>query len=92
LGKPLAEFLRRRVYPRQRKLGRVGAAWGEMLPEGLREHTCLEGLARGTLRVLVDDAASLYELRLATEDLLEQLRQACPSAGVSEIHFVRGCW
>jgi hypothetical protein len=85
-------FLKARVYPRQRKLGALAGVWTELLPETLLEHTCLEGLARGRLRVLVDDAASLYELGLLKQELLDRLRELAPNAAPSEIKFVRGQW
>lgn len=92
LAQSLDAFLRRRVYPRQRKLGRLAQAWQHLLPETLQEHTCLDSLNRGRLKVLVDDAASLYELNLMKHQLLDQLRQLCPNAAPSDLRLVRGRW
>ena len=95
-AKPLAnlldKFVRREVAPRQKKLGRLGQAWRELLPEELLKHTCLENLYRGTLRVLVDDASSLFELNQIKEELLDQLREFCPNVAPDQIRFVRGHW
>ena len=94
--KPLAtlveKFVRREVAPRQKKLSRIGQAWQELLPAELLEHTCLENLYHGTLRVLVDDAPSLFELSQIKEELLHQLRELCPNAAPAQIRFVRGRW
>ena len=94
--RPLAnlvdKFMRREVIPRQKKLLRLGHVWQEVLPEELLEHTCLETLYRGTLRVLVDNAPSLFELNQMKEELLNQLQQHCPNVAPVEIRFVRGLW
>jgi Dna[CI] antecedent, DciA len=92
LAKFVDQFVRREVVPRQKKLSRLGQAWCELLPEMLRKHTCLENIYRGTLKILVDDGPSLYELSQLKEELLVQLRQLCPSVAPAEIRFVRGFW
>ena len=95
-AKPLAnlvnKFVKQEVAPRQKKLSRLGQTWGELLPEELLNHTCLENLYRGTLRVLVDDAPSLFELNQIKEELLDQLREHCPDVAPAQIRFVRGYW
>jgi len=95
-AKPLAnivdKFLKREVAPRQKKLSRLGQAWVELLPKELLKHTCLESLYHGTLRVLVDDAPSLFELNQIKEELLDQLQEFCPNVAPVQIRFVRGYW
>ena len=86
------KFIRREVAPRQKKLSRLGQVWRELLPKELLEHTCLENLYRGTLRVLVDDASSLFELNQIKEELLDQLQEFCPNIAPAQIRFVRGYW
>ncbi|MBN1844179.1 MAG: DUF721 domain-containing protein [Sedimentisphaerales bacterium] len=85
-------FMRREVVARQKRLGRLGRAWQEILPAELVRHSCLEGLRGGTLRVLVDNSSSLYELNQSKESLLAQLRQSCPADAPAAIRFVRGQW
>ena len=92
LAKVVDQFIRREVAPRQKKLSCLGQAWRKLLPEALLEHTCLENIYHGKLKVLVDDGPSLYELSQLKEELLDQLRQCCPSVAPVEIRFVRGCW
>ena len=96
-GRPLKtaldRFMRREVYPRHRKTGRLGRAWEELLPAELVEHSCLDGLRNGQLQVLVDSAAHLYELNLLVKQgLLNELRQECPSVAISRIKLTRGTW
>lgn len=93
LGELLDKFLRQAVIPRQKKLSRLGRAWQELLPPELGEHSCPESLHSSRLRILVDDAASMYELELLLkEGLLEQLRTCCPRMSISQVKLVRGQW
>jgi hypothetical protein len=93
LKESVGRFMKKVVYPRQRKLSVIGEAWREALPAELVEHSCLEDLRGGRLTVLVDSAPHLYELRLLIQQgLVDQLREACPKGGVSEIILRRGTW
>jgi len=93
LGQSVDKFLRQVIIPRQKKLSKLGQAWKELLPPELAEHSCLEGLRAGQLRVLVDSAAHLSELNLLLrEGLLDELRQMCPQVSLSRIKLVRGQW
>ena len=93
LGNAVQTFMDRVVEPRQEKLGQLALAWSQLLPPELDQHSCLGNLYRGTLRVLVDDATSLYELNLLQQQgLLNELRQLCPTVSVSSLRLVRGHW
>lgn len=93
LNEILRKFLNRKFLSRQRNLFKLGQAWRELLPPGLVRHSCLESLHGGNLRVLVDDAASMYELQLLDqEELLEQLRQFCSGTAITQIKYIRGQW
>ncbi len=85
-------FMKRDVYPRQRKLAFLAHAWQQLLPDELIEHTCLENIRGGRLRVLVDNAPCLHELTLLKENLLTQLYELCSEVTLTDINFVRGCW
>ncbi|KPK75756.1 MAG: hypothetical protein AMJ79_09895 [Phycisphaerae bacterium SM23_30] len=93
LGTLVDNVLERLVYPRQGKLSRLQAAWRELLPNELQAHSRLERLYRGQLQVLVDNAASLYEIKLLVDQgLAEQLQRLCPAVKLSRIKIVRGQW
>lgn len=92
LADSITKFVRREVTARQKKLNRLGQVWQELLPDELLKHTCLENLYQGTLRVLVDNSSSLFELNHVKETLTEQLRELCPTTAPSRIQFVRGYW
>lgn len=96
-GKPLGDaidrFMRGRVIRRHKKLSRLSRAWAELLPPELSQHSCVEDLRAGRLRVLVDAAAHFYELTLLIQEgLVEELQQLCPNISVSDIKLVRGPW
>ena len=93
LGGPVNTFMKRIVQPRRRRLSLLGRAWIDLLPPELVEHSCLESLRGGRLKILVDSSSHLYELNLLVkEGLLDELRERCPSVPLSEIRLVHGLW
>jgi hypothetical protein len=86
-------FMRRKVYPRQKKFSGLAQAWQELLPNELIDHSCLDSFQAGRLQVLVDNASYLFEMDLLIkEGLVDHLREKCPKSGLSEIKLVRGTW
>jgi hypothetical protein len=93
LGPAMVQFFKHSVEKRQSKLGKIGECWGAIVPEMLAEHCALESLSRGTLTVIVDSSAHLYELKqLLLAGLQEQLLLACKSAGLRKINLRHGRW
>ena len=93
LGDNVVAFMKHVVEPRHKRLAAVAQAWNALVPVELAEHTCVEELKRGRLKVLVDSAPHLHELNmLLRDDLLEQLRQACPSVQLWRVKLERGQW
>ncbi|MBN1436262.1 MAG: DUF721 domain-containing protein [Sedimentisphaerales bacterium] len=94
LGFSVEGFVKRWAGPARKRLSVVGSAWRALLPAELVQHTCLDGLNRGQLRVLVDSGAHMSELHFLVRqgDLLEQLRDLCPNISLSRIRLVRGNW
>lgn len=93
LGADIDKFMRYQVAKRQRRLTEVAQIWRELLPEELLEHTCLEDIRSGRLRVMVDSAAHLAELELLVrEGLLEEMRNLYPRIGLTGIKLLRGQW
>ena len=93
LGPELISFFKTSVQKRQSKLEKIADCWQQLVPELLNEHCALEGLTRGTLTVLVDTAAHLYELKqLLLAGLEKQLLTACKATGLRKIALKRGRW
>lgn len=93
LGEEMIAFFRQSVQKRQTKLAIIAKYWEALVPALINEHCALEGLTRGTLTVLVDSAAFLYELKqLLLAGLEKQLLIACKSAGLRKITLRFGRW
>jgi hypothetical protein len=93
LGGELISFFKQSVQKRQTKLAKVSECWGAIMPEALNDHCALESLSRGTLTVVVDSSAHLYELKqLLLAGLQQQLLIACKSAGLRKITLKQGRW
>jgi len=86
-----AELAWREVFltvPRDRiELARLQNAWVEVAPRHLQEVAWPAWLSRGKLLLHVDDNQWLHELSYLRSDLLDQLRQACPSAKLKDLRL-----
>ncbi len=92
-GKVVDNYMRRRVYPRQKKLQRIAQAWSELLPDDICQHCCLEDYSRGILKVLVDSPIYLSELNmLVREGLADHIQDLCPELPLSKIKLVHSRW
>ena len=93
LGAEMIAFFKQSVEKRQTKLGKIAVCWAGLVPETLLAHSSLESYTRGTLTVLVDSAAHLYELKqLLLAGLQQQLLLACKSSGLRKITLKPGRW
>jgi len=93
LGEEMVSFFKQSVEKRQTKLGRIAQAWQELVEEGLCDHCALESLHRGTLTVVVDSSAHLYQLKqLLLSGVEKRLVQLCKSAGLRKIVLKPGRW
>lgn len=93
IGPEMIDFFQQSVQKRQAKFSRVAVCWEQLVPQLLSEHCALESLSRGTLTVLVDSSAHLYELKqLLLAGLQDQLLIACKFAGLKKICLKPGRW
>lgn len=91
LGPEMISFFQQSVQKRHTKLGAITQTWVALVPESLQDHCALVGLTRGSLTVLVDTAAHLYELKqLLLCGLEKQLLLNCKRAGLRKIVLRRG--
>ena len=92
LGPEMISFVKQ-TEKRQDKFGRIGESWTALIPEAFNDHCALESFHRGTLTVLVDSSAHLYELKqLLLAGLQQQLLLACKSSGLRKINLKPGRW
>jgi hypothetical protein len=93
LGQDMLSFFKHSVQKRHRKLSAIAECWMRLVPEPLLEHCALESFHAGTLKVIVDSSAHLYELKqLLLAGLQQQLLLACKSAGLRRISLKPGRW
>lgn len=70
----LKDLYKRQIEKPGKQMSRIAETWSGLVPADLVEHTRLESLARGVLRVGVDSSAHLYQLdRLLREGLEHQI-------------------
>jgi len=92
LGPEMVSFFKQ-AERRQNKFGKIGECWSKLIPDAFNDHCALESFHRGTLTVLVDSSAHLYELKqLLLAGLQQQLLLACKSAGLRKINLKPGRW
>jgi len=84
IGDLLAGFAER-LSPLQQQYESVAQAWDALLPEGLRTHCRIAGLANGCLKVVADGSSYMYELQLCKAVLLRELQRSCPGARVRRV-------
>lgn len=92
IGQDMVSFFRD-VEKRQHKLGQIAQVWAELVEEKLCEHCCLESLFKGTLTVLVDSSAHLYQLKqLLLDGVEKQLIARCKSSRLRKVALKPGRW
>jgi hypothetical protein len=93
LGDELVGFFKQSVAKRQTRLGKIAESWNTLVPILLSEHCALEAYSSGTLTVVVDSSAHLYELKqLLLAGLDAQLKIACKTSGLRKISLRPGRW
>ena len=74
LGPEMIAFFKHSVQKRQTHMSKIADVWSTLVPELLNDHCAFDSLTRGTLIVLVDTSAHLYELKqLLLAGLQQQL-------------------
>ncbi len=93
LGKIAEDFFKRKVNKRHKQLQKITHAWGELLPQELQEHSCIEAINRGVLKVLVDSQEHYAELAMLVRcGLADQIIELEPTLAAFSIKLIRGRW
>ncbi len=90
LGQALQELMNTRqgdFAQRYETASRLTLLWMQLLPPALVQHCRIVDLSQGLLTVEVDSPSYMYELRVSSHELLQHLRQGCPSAKLKSIRF-----
>ena len=95
LGEVLSRLFTARGWGRRQDRLRLEQAWADAMTAcGLApDETCVNGLRRGVLEVLVDSGVLLQELaHYHKRQLLEQLRRQLPETTFTDLRFRPGTW
>jgi hypothetical protein len=89
LGQSLSAYMQK-VGPRHKKFARLAEAWAHLLPSELAGHCRIEDFSAGVLTIVVDGPSYMYELRLCTDALLQEVARLCPAVRAKSIRIVMG--
>ena len=90
LGDAVRKLMEDSISARQARYESLPDVWSELLPRGLGGHCRLAGVADGLLKVVADSPSYMYELRLCSSQLVEELRRRCPRARIRTIEVSVG--
>ena len=88
VGDLVKTMIDRTVEPQHAKFGSLEEVWEQLLPVELSGRCELAGVSGGQLKVRVDSPTHMYELKLCSSELVSELQQQCPRAGIKNIKFV----
>ena len=88
LGDVVRELMDNQISPRQAQVCSVEEFWVSALPAELSRHCKIADISGGKLTVAVDSPSYMYELQLASCELLKELRRQCPRVPVEKIKLV----
>jgi hypothetical protein len=83
----LTELLEERILPQQKKILSLNKCWQQLIPESLCGHCRIAGISNGNLKVFVDSASYIYQLKLYSSNLLAELRYRCPHIRIKGIEL-----
>ena len=90
LGSSIRQIMDEQISPMIQKSETIFELWQQLVPDELYEHCRIIELLNGQLKVEVDSPSYCYTLKLLSEELLERIKQQCPSARVKRIKFIPG--
>jgi predicted nucleic acid-binding Zn ribbon protein len=88
LGDVVRELMDNQISQRQKELSSVEEVWQSALPAGLSRHCRIAGISGGKITVAADSPSYMYELQLASFEILKELRRQCPRVPVEKIKLV----
>jgi len=92
---PLKDALAKFIEPGPEALAKrfetsskISQLWSQLLPPVLAQHCRIVEFSRGQLTVEADSPSFLYEMRISSQQLIQYLRQGCPSAKLRAIKVI----
>ena len=87
IGNVIAQLVQRRGYAQVRTAGERDKAWQTAVGKDLAAMTQVGALRRGVMEVIVSNSLLMQELTFRKEELLSELKQALPEAGIQQLRF-----
>ncbi len=85
IGRVMARLMARTGYAREQGTSAVASAWQKVVPESLKVASQPGAVRRGVLEVFVSHSAHVQELGFQKRDLVRQLNELLPAAGITDI-------
>ncbi len=93
LGQIASDFFKKKVSKRYKNTQKILAVLDELLPVELKEHCCIEGVNRNTLKITVDSQAHYAEFNMLVRcGLADQVLDIDPTLDAFTIKLQRGTW
>jgi len=87
IASELKLFLRSAARPARRNVS-IPEAFEQIAGDGLAQNCRIESLITGIMRVEVKSGPYMFELRTRAGQIIEELKQQCPSSNIREIKLV----
>lgn len=84
IGSVVDIYVKEKLWGSKRRAAAVDI-WAELVPAELAEHCRLVGLSRGQMQIEVESGPFMFQMQAFSSQLLAQLRQKCPGAGIEKI-------
>jgi len=88
LGQVAQQLMDKRISPQQARFSQIAEVWSGLLPAELCGHCEIVDISGGQLTVQVDSPSYMYELKLCSSELLEELQRQCPRVRLTKIKLV----
>ena len=88
LGQVAQQLMDKRISPQQARFSQVADLWSRLLPGELYGHCEIIDISGGQLTVQVDSPSYMYELKLCSSELLDELQRQCPRVRLTKIKLV----
>jgi predicted nucleic acid-binding Zn ribbon protein len=90
IGDCLQQLMQKIVEPKTEQYQSVCALWDKIVPVNLRPHCKIIEIDAGVVKVQADSPSHLFELRLNSRQLLQQIQEKIPRLRIKSLKFVVG--
>ena len=90
IGDCLQQLMQKIVEPKTEQYQSVCALWDKIVPVNLCPHCKIIEIDAGVVKVQADSPSHLFELRLNSQQLLQQMQKKIPRLRIKSLKFVVG--